>query len=120
MFSSQTAFFSGIADPSIGGTYLTLLNTFANLGSTWPRYFVLRAVEFFTIKEVKSVLEIDENGVEVERDVENMVRDGYYLTCLVCAVIGVVWLVRMRKILNWLEDIPKEQWKVARLSQKNL
>eukprot|EP00357_Protocruzia_adherens_P018663 CAMPEP_0114985498 /NCGR_PEP_ID=MMETSP0216-20121206/7894_1 /TAXON_ID=223996 /ORGANISM="Protocruzia adherens, Strain Boccale" /LENGTH=425 /DNA_ID=CAMNT_0002347809 /DNA_START=1 /DNA_END=1275 /DNA_ORIENTATION=- len=35
MFVSQCAFFINISDKSIGGTYLTLLNTIANLGYMW-------------------------------------------------------------------------------------
>jgi MFS transporter, PAT family, solute carrier family 33 (acetyl-CoA transportor), member 1 len=48
MFVSSSAFYTQIADPIIGGTYLTLLNTVSNLGGTWPRYFVLGGVDFFT------------------------------------------------------------------------
>ena len=32
MFVCQMAFHAQISDPSIGGTYMTLLNTVANLG----------------------------------------------------------------------------------------
>ncbi|KAF9580100.1 hypothetical protein BGW38_003385 [Lunasporangiospora selenospora] len=48
-FVSMGAFMSVIADPVIGGTYMTLLNTLSNFGGTWPRFFVLRAVDYFTI-----------------------------------------------------------------------
>ena len=48
MFVSSSAFYTQIADPVIGGTYLTLLNTVSNLGGTWPRFFVLAGVDFFT------------------------------------------------------------------------
>ena len=48
MFVSSSAFYTQIADPVIGGTYLTLLNTVSNLGGTWPRFFVLRGVDYFT------------------------------------------------------------------------
>jgi hypothetical protein len=47
----QGAFFTRISDLSIGGTYLTLLNTFANLGGTWPKFFVLYFVDLLTVKE---------------------------------------------------------------------
>ena len=33
-FVAQMSFFAKISDPSIGGTYMTLLNTIANLGDT--------------------------------------------------------------------------------------
>jgi hypothetical protein len=48
MFVSSSAFNTQIADPIIGGTYLTLLNTISNLGGTWPRFFVLEGVDYFT------------------------------------------------------------------------
>lgn len=48
MFVSSSAFHTQIADPVIGGTYLTLLNTVSNLGGTWPRYFILAGVDYFT------------------------------------------------------------------------
>ncbi|KCV72131.1 hypothetical protein H696_01537 [Fonticula alba] len=35
-FSAQAIYFGRIADPAIGGTFLTLLNTFSNLGGTIP------------------------------------------------------------------------------------
>ena len=36
MFVSQMAFANRVADPAIGGTYITLINTVANLGSLRP------------------------------------------------------------------------------------
>jgi hypothetical protein len=67
-FVSISAFMTSIADPIIGGTYMTvslflflflsyhclfifhkLLNTFSNFGGTWPKFFVLGAVDYFTV-----------------------------------------------------------------------
>jgi hypothetical protein len=36
MFIAQMAFFNRVSDARIGGTYLTMLNTLANLGGQWP------------------------------------------------------------------------------------
>ena len=44
-FVSMGAFFANIADPAIGGTYMTLLNTISNFGGTYPQYFIFGAVE---------------------------------------------------------------------------
>jgi PAT family acetyl-CoA transporter-like MFS transporter 1 len=41
IFISFMSFFARIADPSIGGTYMTLLNTITNLGGMWPRPLAL-------------------------------------------------------------------------------
>lgn len=48
-FVGISAFHTQIADPLIGGTYMTLLNTVSNLGGTWPRFFVFKAVDSFTV-----------------------------------------------------------------------
>ena len=48
-FVGISAFHTKVSDPLIGGTYMTLLNTFTNLGGTWPKYFVLKGVDYFTI-----------------------------------------------------------------------
>ena len=43
MFTSQMEFFARLAsvNPSVGGSYMTLLNTVANLGGSWPQPTVL-------------------------------------------------------------------------------
>ena len=41
MFVAQMAFFARVSDPRIGGTYMTLLNTIANLGSLAPSHFLV-------------------------------------------------------------------------------
>lgn len=63
-----SAFHTRISDPVIGGTYMTvcpgtqtlsltylwqLLNTATNLGGTWPKYFVLRGVDIFSVATCK-------------------------------------------------------------------
>lgn len=69
-FVGISAFHTIISDPLIGGTYMTvgalpdqtntythrvkqLLNTFSNLGGTWPRYFVLKGVDYFSVATCK-------------------------------------------------------------------
>ena len=41
MFVSQMAFFNRVSDPRIGGSYMTLLNTMANLGYQFPSYVLI-------------------------------------------------------------------------------
>ena len=49
----QGGFFAKIADPRIGGTYATLLNTVSNFGGTWPKFIVLAAVDWFTARKCR-------------------------------------------------------------------
>ncbi|KAG8281206.1 hypothetical protein J6590_063404 [Homalodisca vitripennis] len=48
MFVSQLSFFARISDPNMGGTYMTLLNTLANLGTSWPNSLILLFVDGFS------------------------------------------------------------------------
>lgn len=117
-FVGITAFHTRIADPVIGGTYMTLLNTVSNLGGTWPRYFVLRMVEFFTkshctgpadieVEKVDEVLQrahvplqLGECSTEAGRQrCQSMgghcavEQDGYYYTSALCIAVGALTLV---------------------------
>merc|ERR1740121_1337039 len=50
MFVAQMAFFARVSDPAMGGTYMTLLNTLANLGGMWPPTVAMRLIDRFTCK----------------------------------------------------------------------
>lgn len=51
MFSSEIAFFAQISDSRYGGTYMTLLNTFNNLGLALPRTLGLKLIDVLTFKK---------------------------------------------------------------------
>lgn len=54
MFVAIMAFFSRISDPRFGGTYMTLLNTITNLGSSLSSTLSLKMVDYWTIEECSS------------------------------------------------------------------
>lgn len=109
-FGGISAFHTQIADPAIGGTYMTLLNTVSNLGGTWPRYFVLRGVDSFTKASciiptqdgadngitISAQECVSDHGKAICADLGGRCiteRDGYYITSSICIVIGAVLLV---------------------------
>jgi PAT family acetyl-CoA transporter-like MFS transporter 1 len=47
------AIFTRVADPDIGGTYMTLLATINNLGYMYPGTLILYLIGFFTVKQCK-------------------------------------------------------------------
>lgn len=51
MFVAVMAFFAKISDPTVGGTYMTLLNTVCNLGGNWPTSIALWLVDVLTWKQ---------------------------------------------------------------------
>jgi len=127
-FVSICAFHARVSDPGIGGTYITLLNTVSNLGSTWPRFFVLRAIDFFTI----ATCEVDDNsssltakGVECVSEEGRalcsaaagrcvMERDGYYITTGVCLLVGMLCLVAyVIPTAKRLQGLPLNAWRLT-------
>jgi len=96
MFTSQMAFFARVSDPAIGGSYMTLLNTFGNLGYLWTTMASTRLVDMLTSKS-----EDDE-----------VLVDGFYATSLLCSFLGFAWFFMMRKKVEKLQQSPLSAWRV--------
>uniref|UniRef100_A0A1I8ES88 Acetyl-coenzyme A transporter 1 n=1 Tax=Wuchereria bancrofti TaxID=6293 RepID=A0A1I8ES88_WUCBA len=86
MFVSLMAFFAQVSDPTIGGTYMTLLNTLSNLGGNWPVTLILSLTDHFTfkncvVKGTKTILgscntEVSMNQCTAEGNVCELAVDG--------------------------------------------
>ncbi|CCG81312.1 SD08430p [Taphrina deformans PYCC 5710] len=126
-FVSASAFHTQIADPLIGGTYMTLLNTISNLGGTWPKYFVLEGVDKFTIKQCLGITEKTSStafniydSLDMERckslgGTVNITRDGYYIMNFVCIIVGSIsfWTFIQPRVLVLQAKSPRS-WRVTR------
>ncbi|KAF9113934.1 hypothetical protein BGX27_000465 [Mortierella sp. AM989] len=122
-FVSMGAFMTVIADPVIGGTYMTLLNTLSNFGGTWPRIFVLEAVDYFTISSCSVV---DKEGKDFSCAAEPgkplceslggecvLQQDGYYYVSSMCVLIGGLLLVfYIAPTIRYLESLNPKKWKL--------
>ncbi|KAJ3278156.1 hypothetical protein HK104_002597 [Borealophlyctis nickersoniae] len=124
-FVGMGSFFTRISDPLIGGTYMTLLNTLSNLGGTWPKYFILKAVDFYTDSsctvphanghrntcgtEPDTVLCKSMGGTCEIR------TDGYYIVGIGCVVVGLASLVLFIKpMIEKLEALPERTWRLKK------
>ncbi|CAG8434599.1 6984_t:CDS:10 [Ambispora gerdemannii] len=127
-FVSISAFFTTIADPVIGGTYMTLLATFSNFGGTWPRFFVLEAVDKFTDAtcSVKNNLGevIDcasEHGKNICTELNgqcNINQDGYYVVSVVTVVLGTLLLFTfIRPQIKVLQQLSPSKWSLKNVSR---
>ena len=138
-FVGITAFHTQVADPVIGGTYMTLLNTLSNLGGTWPRYFVFKMVDYFTVSQCQPPAEVSPERLkeifghanatlslgECASDAGKarcgaigghcaIFRDGYYWTNTICVIVGALSLVLViLPIARHLERVPPQAWRVA-------
>lgn len=141
-FVGISAFHTQIADPLIGGTYMTLLNTVSNLGGTWPRPLVLKSVDYFTLsrcalpavkEEVSKLLADSLGGTSSECTSDDgkarckglggtciIERDGYYWTSTICVVVGtVVLLAYILPKSKQLQALPAAAWRVSLKSSKH-
>ncbi|KAG0332663.1 hypothetical protein BG004_001155 [Podila humilis] len=124
-FVSMGAFMTVIADPVIGGTYMTLLNTLSNFGGTWPRFFVLEAVDYFTVSTCSILNSEDDSfscstepGKTLCQEMEGdciIQRDGYYYISSLCVLVGSVLLVTyIAPTIRYLESLNTKLWKLPK------
>ncbi|XP_078488430.1 acetyl-coenzyme A transporter 1 [Ciona intestinalis] len=121
MFVAVMAFNAKISDPHIGGTYMTLLNTVANLGGNWPSTLALWYVDALTTtncvggtsnlvycsKEDKAVCE-SAGGMCVTT------VDGYYVEAVLCLILGILWLIWKSDSTRKLQNVDPERWRCPR------
>ncbi len=84
------AFFNRVSDPRIGGTYLTMLNTLANLGAQWPGTVALAAMG------------------AIERTPG--APDAFVVVASASLLVGAIWLAVMRPRILALQEREPSSW----------
>lgn len=128
MFIAQISFFTQVSDPALGGSYMTLLNTVANLGSKWPQYLTFRAIDALNQRACVMMMPTDGadsgsggGGGSCGSDAEKAtctaaggscvtVRDGYAIMVVIGSVAALLWLALMRRRVAHLETVPRAEW----------
>eukprot|EP00897_Mesotaenium_endlicherianum_P005807 jgi/Mesen1/5254/ME000263S04355 len=139
MFVSQGTFFARVSDSSMGGTYLTLLNTIANLGSAWPKFFVFLLVDMLTVQACRDpglgqgLGQPQHHGMGAEGDLSGLACplksstdvvnacveaggvcvqqvDGFYALSTFMIVVGAIVGWAYRAQLKRLESARSESW----------
>nr|XP_018266935.1 uncharacterized protein I303_00915 [Kwoniella dejecticola CBS 10117]OBR89093.1 hypothetical protein I303_00915 [Kwoniella dejecticola CBS 10117] len=127
-FVGICAFHTQIADPLIGGTYMTLLNTVSNLGGTWPKPLILRSVDILTIASCSVPTSTFEKGISTTNECVSeagkhactaaggecvVLRDGYYIMSMVCVTLGAMILIGfVLPTVKRLSALPMSAWRV--------
>lgn len=117
------AFHAKISDPSIGGTYMTLLNTITNLGGNWPTTLALWLIDYISLsycsidgsKCTLTTTKNDENDSCIANGGGGggkctLWLDGYYIETFIFTIIGIIWYFWGRKQINRLQTISTKQW----------
>lgn len=122
-FVSMAAFHTRIADPVIGGTYMTLLNTVSNWGGTWPRIIILSMIDRLSEYECTELpFSTDKPPMAFEKNqcLELggkliTIRDGYYLTNAICILLGIViFYAYLKPTVIKLHQMPSQNWRVLK------
>jgi PAT family acetyl-CoA transporter-like MFS transporter 1 len=135
MTVAETAFFARISDSLIGGTYMTFLNTVANLGVKWANTFFLWFVDIISWR--RCLIEDQNSFNNTISTVDNKCAtraekmacksagghcftdfDGYYVEFVFNAIYGIIFFCFARKLVKYLEEIPLDDWHVLSKSQK--
>ncbi|CAB0010652.1 unnamed protein product [Nesidiocoris tenuis] len=100
MFVQQMAFFAMVSDVNSGGTYMTLLNTVANLGSAWTTTSALATVDsvtYYSCAGSNLTLSNDCSNKILKQECSaaggscDLIVDGYYVQQLILTIVGIVW-----------------------------
>ncbi len=129
MHVSLSSFFSIVGDPAVGGTYLTLLSTFSNLGSSWPRLLSLAMVDRFT----RRICTLDpsmasnltgpfSDACDTAEAYANCTRlggkcgivsDGYYVVVWLSILLGLLVMHLAVRPLIWrAQSVPISSWRI--------
>lgn len=133
MFAGAMGFITRISDPRLGGTYMTLFNTIANLGSKWTNTAFFSAVAFYAdyaraepSRTLESELVCTEwAGTALPRTCASVLTtkiapmakgantDGFYPICALSIVLGVVWLIVASPVVSSLQNTPPNKFWAA-------
>ena len=136
MFTAQMAFHNSIARnmTSLGGTYMTLLNTFANMGGIWPSTMALYMTDISSLSRCGGAQHNDEGSIVLFGSCQNLatersetcadscdaVVDGYFVVVAVSVAIGVVWHFLCGSALLDLQTISPSEWGIQRRKEGRL
>lgn len=123
-FVGTMAFFSRVSDPTIGGTYMTMLNTINNLGSKWCNSLVLYMFDALNTKVCKTEDGTIANGVdcldghteackEIGGRCISANDDAFHMVIVGSLLMGLAWVLIMKHRVKVLQDLPIESWRVS-------
>ena len=110
-FNAQMTFFASRVDPAIGGSYMTLLNTMANLGGTWPASFVMKLLGWLTPDGSSSTASTTETSTSWFRG------DPYEVVQTIFTVLGLVWVLCLGPVVRRLATLPDDAWRTQLLDE---
>ena len=91
MLVGRVGFYARISDPCIGGTYITLLSTFGNLGGAVASSIIFYVADWIKIEDL-----------------------AYPLILSIGALLGGCWLLSQHRTIKHLEALPVQEWHISK------
>ncbi|CAG5080820.1 Oidioi.mRNA.OKI2018_I69.PAR.g9713.t1.cds [Oikopleura dioica] len=118
VYLSSQGFFFYIADESMGGVYMTLLNSMYNMGGVWVETVSLKTLGFIDrdLELDKDYCDKYENGSGVYDPNETQFTgwDSYYSLCIFSLVVGTIWYALFFNKIKELQDTPVEEFRLEK------
>lgn len=111
-FVSVMSFHAQVSDPLLGGVYMTLLNSAANLGGSWPETFALWAVDRMGSNPFNETLNVSLVTQDPSLLAPYLEWDPMYTLSIISSLLGVIWFVIFTPVLFRLQKTPKSEWLV--------
>lgn len=133
MFTAMGSFFNRISDPAMGGSYLTLLNTIANMGVTLPKFAIFAMMDWLSVRECiganshmesvtcptnQQAAKASNNPCLMGGGTCQLVHDGYYQLSYTAIVLGVGLGLQYIRMLPELSALPTSCWRIHRHSKR--
>jgi len=127
VFLAMMSSFSKVADPGIGGTYMTLLNTVANMGYLWTNSLCLWILPKLSLSHCYSI----STGVKVILDNSTLSTacqhtttelceslegkclediDSFTVMVFICLGLGTIWVLLFKEKIFKLQDMTHTEW----------
>lgn len=127
MNTADMSFFAHVADPLVGGTYMTLMNI-TYIGGKLFRSFSVWFVDIITWKScVYGTSDFSNSSVLISNKCENVIAklecihngghcridiDGFYIEVAFNVLFGIIWFQYAMRIIKYLEKLPVSDWHV--------
>ncbi|XP_026822981.1 acetyl-coenzyme A transporter 1-like [Rhopalosiphum maidis] len=127
MTTALVAFYCRISDARFGGTYITLLHGFSNIGGAFAKFIAYGLIDLLTFKECS----FDSNNNCSTSHLQNVCKskggdcitivNGYYVESIVCTVFEIIWFIIFKNKLKQLQSKSPSHWlvKMNTLKSKN-
>lgn len=124
-FTAIGSFFNRISDPAMGGAYLTLLNTIANMGYMIPKTPVFALIDRLTIARCSGYPSLDYSCPKKLKDMLDpsacieaggtcsLASDGFYIVSWACLILGALIGVVLVRTLPKLMALPLSSWRAT-------